>query len=181
MAGKTAFFSRLQVLLELVGTKNFASIDSLAQSIMRQSPPNFVYRRWNVEKEEYVGECSERAVRKTLDIAIDLGLLDGETGARTAYGNEAADPARYPVVLRRRVRAKLRQVGCSQEELDEASKRMLRSRSPILPTAHELYVETCLSKRIELAEVEFRKLLMLLADSGGMQLSRSYIYYPTFR
>lgn len=181
MAGKTAYSSRLQILLELVGTRSFTSIDSLAESIIRQSPPNFVYRRWSVEKEEYVGECSERSVRKTLDTAIDLGLLDGETGARTTSGNEAADPARFPVVLRRRVRAKLRQVGCSQEELEEASRRMLRSRSPILPTARELYVETCLSKGIELPEVEFRRLLILLADSGGIQLSRSYIYYPTFR
>ena len=128
MPGKTTYYARLQALLELVGSREHHSANDLLQGVVRRSPPNFVFHRWDSEEEKVVARCSENAVRNTMNLAVELGLLDAESGALTAAGKEAADPARFDTVIRRRLRSYLNQKGCSIDTLGTACVQLLQGK-----------------------------------------------------
>lgn len=178
MAGKTTYYERLQVVLGLASNRRVQSLDDLQQSIVRRSPPNFVYHRWDPEQDDVVPKCSDAAVRKTLGLACDLGLLD-KSGTLTKAGKEAADKKRYDVVLRRRVSAYLEEEGVSVESVKKACSSMLNGSRLVLPTAVALYEVVCASEDSELPPVKFGVLLRLLAECGGIELSRRHIFLPT--
>jgi hypothetical protein len=179
MPGKTSYYSRLQAMLDLAGNRVPSSSDDFVHGIIRKSPPNFVYYRWNEEKEENVAHCSEVAVKRTFELAVDLGFLSPESGRLTDSGKEAADPARYDVALRRAVRSFLQRCGCPVKNLEAASREMLRKSSIVLPNANELFSATSNADGFDLTEPKFHSLLQLLAASGGIRLSRAHIFLPT--
>ncbi len=175
---KTTDYSRIRALLELATVRRATSAEDLVQSIVRRSPPNFVFHRWNREKGEVVGYCSETSVRKTLKLASDLGLVDGESGTLTADGTEASDPDRFSNVVRKKTLAYLNHVGCPLHIIVEACLQMLRRKSVVLPTSDELYVATCAPRGIELDPSRFRTLLHILAQCEGLRISRRHVFLP---
>lgn len=176
---KTTDYSRVQALLELATARKVTSAEDLVQSIVRRSPPNFVFHRWDREKGEVVGYCSETSVRKTLALASDLGLVDGESGALTTDGTEASDPDRFSNVVRKRIQAYLNRVGCPIHTIGDACLQMLKRKNVILPTSDELYVEICVPRGIDLDSSRFRTLLRLLAQCDGLRISRRHIFLPS--
>jgi len=175
---KTTDYSRIQVLLELATTRRVTSAEDLVQSIIRRSPPNFVFHRWDREKGEVVGHCSETSVRKTLELASDLGLVDGESGALTTDGIEASDPDRFSNVVRKRLQTYLSRLGCPLHTIVDTCVQMLKRKSVVLPTSDELYIEVCVPAGIDLDPSTFRTLLRLLAQCDGLRISRRHIFLP---
>jgi hypothetical protein len=178
MVGATTYYSRILALLELTGSRSFRTAGDLIKSVITRSPPNFVYHRWNQEKNQIEGMCSESAVEKTFELAVDLGLLDRESGAPTATGKEAADPGRYNVILRRQVSAYLKRLGCPIDEIERTSLRLIRATKTTLPTVDTLFEVICRGNEIEVSEKRFGVLLRLLAACGGIQIVRRYIFLP---
>jgi len=179
LPGKTTYYTRLQALLELVGSREHRSANELLQGIVRRSPPNFVFHRWDSKEEKVIARCSENAVRNTMNLAVELGLLDAELGALTAAGKEAADPARFDAVIRRRLRSYFNQMGCSVDALGTASLQLLQGKEVVLPTADELYEAVCAEQNMDLSETKFRVLLRLLSASGGIRASRREVFLPS--
>src|SRR4051812_39694079 len=103
MPGKTSYYSRLQAMLDISGSHAPSTTQGFLHAIVRKSPPNFVFFRWNEKKEEAIAQCSEFAVKRTFEIAVDLKFLEVDTGGLTDLGKEAADPARYDATLRRAI------------------------------------------------------------------------------
>jgi hypothetical protein len=176
---KTTDYSRVQALLELAVARKAASAEDLVQSIVRRSPPNFVFHRWDREKGEVVGHCSETSVRKTLALASDLGLVDGESGALTTEGTEASDPDRFSSVVRKRIQAYLSRSGCPVQTIAETCVAMLKRKNLVLPTSDELYMEVCVRQDVSLDPQKFRTLLRLLAQCDGIRISRRHIFLPS--
>lgn len=178
MTGRTTYYSRILALLEMAGSRNFRTASDLIKSVINRSPPSFVYHRWNSKKKEIDAMCSEGAVHKAFDFAVDLGLLDPESGALTGAGKEAADPERYDVVMRRQVSACLKQSNCPVDEIERTSLKLIRATKTTLPTVETLFEAICEGKGIELTEHRFGILLRLLAGSGGIQVIRRHIFLP---
>jgi len=176
--GDTTYYRRIQVLLELSGARSPRSAEDFIQGIVRRSPPNFVFHRWDADKEEVTPQCSESAIRKAFDMAVQLGLLDRGSAALTTQGAEAADPGQFDSVLRRRIRSHLQQAGCAIESVEDAARRMLQSRKIQLPTADELYVAVCSPNAVNLSQSEFCTLVRLLAACGGIRICRRHLYLP---
>jgi hypothetical protein len=151
----------------------------LINGIVAKSPENFVYHRWDKEEEKVVGRCSRLSVRKTFDLAVDLGLLDRKSGALTESGKAAANPVQFATVMRRRVRGYLQQEGCPVGEIERTASAMLAKRRIVLPTAEELYDAVCASKRLGITAPRFAAMLRLLAASGGLASSRRQIFLPS--
>lgn len=118
------------------------------------------------------------SLRPPSGLAVELGLLQPDSGRTTQDGNEALDPKRYDAVMRRCVGGLLSRSGCPVEKLEAESVRMLHSRKVILPTADELYTATVLARGLPLPAGRFRTLLRLLCASGGMRVSRNHIFLP---
>lgn len=178
VVAKTSDYSRIQALLELAATRRVASAEELVQSVVRRSPPNFVFHRWDHVKGEVVGYCSEASVRKTLGLASDLGLVDSELGSLTSDGAEASDPDRFSTVVRKRVQVYLSRYGCPVNAISDACLQMLKRKSVVLPTSHELYVELCVPRGINIDPPRFKTLLRLLAECDGLRISRRHIFLP---
>ena len=174
----TTDYSRIQALLELAAARKVGSAEDLVQSVVRRSPPNFVFHRWDRDKGEVVGYCSETSVRKTLGLASDLGLVDRESGSLTADGAEASDPDRFSTVVRKRVQAYLNRSGCPVSTISDACLQMLRRKNVVLPTSDELYVEICVPRGIDIDLSRFRTVLRLLAQCDGLRVSRRHIFLP---
>ena len=178
VAGETTYYRRLQVLLELSAAHKPRTCDRLIEHITEKSPPNFVYHRWDAEKRDIVGRCSVGAIRRTIAIASELGLLDSSTGALTRIGKEAADPARFERLIRNQLTTHFDRLGCAVSSIAETSRRLLHSRKISLPTADELYANLFTAKESSLAASRFRTLLQLLAACGGIGTSRRQIFLP---
>lgn len=179
MPGKTTYYSRIHVLLARAGSRGWRNSGDLIQSVVEKSPENFVYHRWSEEEGEITAHCSIPAVRKTFDLAVDLGLIDVDTGHLTEVGKEAADPGSYDRVLRRRLRARFRQLGIPVDHIESASRGMLRSTEITLPTGQQLYSRVCEANGIQITDARFRTLLRLLGSCGGIMLSRRHIFLPS--
>ena len=178
MAGKTTYHSRLQEFVDLAGGHEATSSEELIQMIMRRSPPSFVYHRWDPDRQETVAKCSETAVRRTLDLACDLGLFDSQKCELTNAGEEAADLGRFDNVLRRRLRVHFRQLGCSVDDIERMSVAMLHRKPTVFPTVNVLFDEACEKQGLDISPPRFSVLLRLLAQSGGLCLFRRHIYLP---
>lgn len=178
MAGKTSYYSRLHAMLELTGGRVWRSSSEFVRSIVRKSPPNFVYHRWDETEEKIVPKCSESAVWNTFKLAVELGLLDQESAALTKVGKEAADPAHFDAAVRQCVRSCLKELGCPVEKVKVACVELLRSDKVVLPTVEELYLAVCLNKELTISESKFGILLRLLAACGGIAISRRHIFLP---
>ena len=174
MPGKSTYYSRIQIMLELAGARKSRSSEEFIQGIVRKSPPNFVYHRWDPDKEEISAKCSESVARRTFELACELGLMDRESGALTKDGKVAADPTRFDLILRRKLSSYLQEQGCSVKNLEAASMNMLQSNPVVLPAADELY----LAEGGDLPLYKFRTLLRLLASCGGIAISRRHIFLP---
>ena len=179
MKGETTYYRRIQVILELSGARKPRLAEEFIQGIVRRSPPNFVYHRWDAKRQEIVPQCSEPAVRRAFNLAAQLGLVDAESAGLTTQGSEAADPNRFGTVLRRRVRSYLQQAGCSVAKLEDASLQMLQARPIQLPTAEELYVALYASGAVNPSMSEFSTLLRLLAASDGIKIVRRHLFLPS--
>lgn len=181
MPGKTTFFSRIQALLELSSARKPRSTADLIENIARRSPLNFVYHRRNAETEEVEGHCSVSSITKTLNLAVELELIDPQTGGLTKQGKEAADPSRYDMIIRRGVISYLGAVGCSISDLEKTILNGFASQPISLPTADKLYDQICLSKGLDLSITKFSILLKLLAECGGIDTNRKQIFLPRIK
>jgi hypothetical protein len=179
MPGETTYYRRLQVLLELSASIKPKAAESFVDNIKKKSPPNYVYHRWDPEKEELVARCSKAAIEKTLSLGVELGLLREKTGMLTKAGEEAADLSRFDIVLRRQLRLCFERLGCSAALLEETCGRFLRRRNITLPTADELYNELFLEKGLDTPAYKFRRFIRLLAYCGGIRNSRRQIFLPS--
>ena len=176
---KTTDYSRIQILLELAAARKFGSAEDLIHSIVHRSPPNFVFHRWDREKGEIVGYCSETSVRKTLALASDLGLLDAETGGLTSDGMEASDRERFAAVVRKRIQVYMNRSGCPMHIIGDACIAMLRRKNVVLPTSEELYLALCIERNVDMDALRFRTILRLLAQCDGLRISRRHIFLPS--
>lgn len=178
MPGKTTYYSRIQVMLELAGAKNHHSSEKFIRGIISKSPPNFVYHHWNPEKEEIIAQCSEAAVERTFELAVELELLEEKTGTLTEAGKQGADPGHYDLILRKQIEHFFQEHEISIEEIMRLSQKMLQNEQIILPTADEIYSTICDKKEVDIPLTKFRTLLQILAACGGIKISRRHIYLP---
>jgi hypothetical protein len=81
-------------------------------------------------------------------------------------------------VLRRQLRSCFDRLGCSVALLEDTCARFLHRRSITLPTTDALYAELFLEKGLDTPAYKFRRLLRLLAHSGGIQSCRRQIFLP---
>ncbi len=178
MPGKTTYYSRVQAMLELAGARSSRSREDFIKSIVRRSPPNFVYHRWDPQEEEIRPRCSRTAIERTFELAVELGLLHGDSGILTNVGKEAADPGHYDSILRRRVRLCLQQLGCPVARVTKVCLEMMRRDKVILPTVDELHLTVCVEEGLDVSAAKFGTLLRLLAAAGGIMISRRHIFLP---
>lgn len=179
MPGETTYYRRLQVLLELSASIKPKVAEILLDKIKKKSPPNFVYHRWDPDNEEMVSRFSEPAIEKTLNLAVELGLLNPKIASLTKTGEEAADPSRFDRVLRRQLRSCFERLGCSVAVLEETCRKFLHRRNITLPTTNQLYQELFLAKGLDTPAYKFRRLIRLLAHCGGIRNSRRQIFLPS--
>jgi hypothetical protein len=178
MPGETTPYRRLQVILELSASKKPDGKDKFISSIEKKSPPNFAYNRWDSEKEERREVCSIRAIQKTFSLAADLEFLNPSTGKLSAIGEKAGDPSRFERIVVEQVGNLFEKWELSIDRLMEESQKLLRGKTIVLPTAEALYVKLFEGQIPPIPFSKFRTLVRLLADCGGINMSRRQIFLP---
>ena len=178
MAGKTTYYRRLQVILELSASEKPSDKEAFLAGINRKSPPNFVYHRWDPKRKERVGITSSGAILGTFNLAVRLGIIEEETGRLTSVGKEAADQTRFDIVITKQLDKIFKLLGFSITKIEEESGKMLRKNDIVLPTADKLYVSVFDNQEPEISILYFRTLMRLLAACGGINTSRRQLYLP---
>lgn len=178
-AGKSTYYGRLRTLLELAASHK-SRRSSLVELILSKAPPNFVVNRWNHEKAVVEPLPSASAANNTHALAVELGLLDGDSDQLTKAGTEAADPGRFDAVVRMQIVRCLEAHGCPIASVNQASVRLLRRRDVLVPTADALFEQCVELSRSDLGPEQFKRLLRLLALCGGLRICRQHIFLPVF-
>ena len=178
MPGKTTYYKRIQVMLELSAVRKPADAEQFLNSLKNNTPTNFVYRRWDPEKETYRDIPSFNAIKNTFFLAVDIGLLDRKSAKLTSKGKTAADVIRYPQILEKQIENYFQDNGFSIQDLEQASRTLLRRDKITLPTADELYLELFFDDEPNISLPRFRTVLRLLALCDGIQISRRHLYIP---
>lgn len=178
MPGKTTFYSRIKVMLELAAAKQPTDSQEFLAGIEANSPPNFVYYRWDTKKNQRRDICSRKSIDNTFELAVELGLLDKKTGKLTPDGKIAVNPTKFEKLIIDNLCKSFEKCGFSVELIKKESKKMLRGDPVVLPTADELYNRLARKKEIKMTPAKFRTLLRLLAACGGIRINRRQIFLP---
>ena len=140
-------------------------------------PESFVYERCD-EKGVYRPTCSETAVRQTVDLCVEIGLIKKASGELTDAGRIATDAMSFDRVVERQLwNFAFKPAGLSPDKLRSMVRTILR-RDPLeLPTAEQIWSE--LGEPGDL--MVFKRLLRLLASCGGAVVSQKPLYLPSPR
>jgi len=178
MPGRTSYYSRLRSLVGFMTAQEWDSPESLIIQVNRAGLREFFYDRWDSATEQYAPVCSETAVRNTIQLAEKLDLISSERPRLTPAGEKAADPAQFDNVLKRGIVNFLSRSGCALSDLTLLCHELIQRTPPVLPTGPALFQHFPFDESsTSLGEKEFVRALRLLAQSGGISLSRKHLFF----
>ena len=175
MPGEHSLYRKMQIVLEHCRRGRRRSREELVGEVLKRRPLNFTYMRFDEEHDTRVPVCSRGSVSATVDLAVQLGLIDGATGNLTEVGARAADPARFDRVFNRQRSRYLDKHGLPMPRISEVILKNLLGRTPpVLPTADNIWE----ASGRPLANTDPRRCLNLLGQCGGLVASQRRIYLP---
>lgn len=172
MKSERSLYSKAQLVLKAAGVGRSMNIAELRLQIITEGHPAFLTLQYDESRDDYVLAQSHGAVSRAVNLCKGLGLVTDE-GRLSASGRRAV---RSEVGFQREVRAaiveRLTLAGASTGQLRTASRQLLTSAQPILPTARHLFE----SVTPDLSRAEFGRLLTMLADVDGARTEQRRVY-----
>jgi hypothetical protein len=162
---------KLQVILDVAQRRKYQSLLELRTALEDEPPISFMYRK----AKDHKLHCSTRSILRTLRVAINLGLLERESGKLTDTGVRATDPQKFDRVIGKQAADYLEHAGTPLSKITTAiNRRLLRADPPITPTAVNIW--SALDE--PMAFPTFALYLRLIGFCGVLATSQAKIFLP---
>ena len=171
MPSELSFYRKIQVVLDLAKSVKPNSIDELHEEIKAQGYTNFLTRKYDSERDDFIQFVSDRSIRRTIAFCRTLGLIEPD-GSLSKQGRQAVDRTKFDKTAANQIRALLQGSEIDLADLNEIILNKLQSNPPVLPTCKELWAEI----ETEMSYSRFSRLMTMLVHCGGARSSQAKIY-----
>ncbi len=162
---------KLQVILDSARRSRYQSVVELRAILEAEPPISFMYRK----TKDHKFHCSDKSIARSINVAINLGLLDKESGRLTDVGIKATDPQKFDRIIGKQAVNYLDQSGAPLTKIATAiNKRLLQANPPITPTAVNIWL--AIDEPIPFPA--FAIYLRLIGYCGVLATSQSKIFLP---
>jgi len=176
MPSERILYRKIQVVLDEARRDQASTLEELAENIQKRSPLNFTYFNVRLGKRAVVEVCKTETIRKTIDICVDLNLINGDTAKLTPWGRKAVDPNYYDSTLRQQLKNALERFDVGVVKIEKTIQKMLAEAKPDrIPTWDAISDEFNLKSR---DREKFHSFLTLLGMCKGITYSLKKIYLP---
>lgn len=179
MPGDRSLFRQLQVVLDYSRERKHDGVDALVRHIAGRHASSFIYYWRDRDSGKIRHAVSERSMKTTIALAIDLRLLEERGGAigLTRAGVAACDASRFRAVLGRQVSEFMERNNVGPGRVEKTIQALLSRRPPVVPTADNILEQ--LVVKDEGADTDLlRRLLTLLGQSGVLEICQRRIFLP---
>lgn len=175
MPSERSVFRKVQIILEYCQPNRHKSIDELVDLIVRRSPASFVYYRSDAESEEIRAIASPKSIMHAIELAIELGLINENSGHLTKLGVSATDPRRFSRIVGNQTVELLKNKGLPLEKIEQTIfEKFLQSRPPLPPTMKRIWEALATEVKIR----DFASYLNILGLTGILSVEQKRIYLP---
>jgi hypothetical protein len=171
MPSELSLYRKIQVVLDVAKSIEPNSIDELREEIKSQGYTNFLARKYDSEKDDFIQFISVRSIRRTMAFCLTLGLLETD-GSLSKQGRKAIDRTKYDKTVAGQIRPLLEGSDIHLPEFNKIILKKLRSSPPVLPTCKELWAEV----ETKMSYSQFSRLMTMLVHCGGACSSQAKIY-----
>lgn len=171
MPSELSLYRKIQIVLDVAKSIKSSSLDELRDEIKAQGPTNFLARKYDREKDDFIQLISERSIRRTVTFCLTLGLIEDD-GSLSQQGRQAVNKTRFDKIVADQIRALLQRNKIDLGEINRIILDKLQSNPPVLPTCKELWSRI----ESEMSYSLFSRLMTMLVHCGGAHSSQSKIY-----
>ena len=177
MPGERSLYCKIQVVLDYAKQGNHTNLATLVNIIHTHVPVNFVHywRDRTTDKVKY--KCSEDSIEETVDLCVDLGLLNKDNLKMSKRGLNATDPRRYALILGASAEELLAKYGITLSMIYSSIMTLLHGEHATPPTVDEIWHHlNPAENRIKFNK--FRQLMGLFGYCGVLRMLQKRIYLP---
>lgn len=171
MPSEVSLYRKIQVVLDVAKSIKPNSIDELREEIKSQGYTNFLARKYDSEKDDFIQFISDRSIRRTIAFCLTLDLI-GTDGSLSKQGRKAVDRTKFDKTVAGQIRDLLEGSEIHLPAFNKIILNKLRSNPPVLPTCKELWAEI----ETKMSYSKFSRLMTILVHCGGARSSQAKIY-----